>query len=421
VSIFTKALSQLTTADLQELLDDGAVENVRLEFKSEVPGKDETLKKLSAFANTFGGYIVVGARASSSDARVESLPGVDAQPGYRQTIVQWCFGGASPPLIAEVSDPIPTPAGDSKICYVIYTSESDIAPHFLNGRKGVYVRTDEVSSRFEARFADENEFRHLLDRRKLIQERRIRLLQRANRRFQRYAVRRAEELAAKVNPGERERKLGASMTLSVVPRFPAKPILEQAKLAPLIKQNTLQWHMGTFPKLFNPMISQHESTIVLQPGAEFSIFETNIWGMLFYGTQLESVTRGLAGIHLHHLAGCVLLFLRHSSIMLGAMGYSGPIMIEVTLASMLDVPWLYDDQGFADFREGSVLDDAADFAIEATTHALQEAPDGVAKEVLQYVLFSANWSERVDSPAKVATLLSAGYRYSGWDVPELPN
>lgn len=55
MSIFTKPLSQLTTADLQELLDDGAIENVRLEFKSDVPNKDETLKKLSAFANTFGG------------------------------------------------------------------------------------------------------------------------------------------------------------------------------------------------------------------------------------------------------------------------------------------------------------------------------------------------------------------------------
>jgi len=142
VTIFAKPLSQLVTADLQELLLGKAVENVRLEYKSEVPTKDETLKKLSSFANTYGGFMVVGARANSSDGRIEDLPGVDEQAGYRQKIVQWCFDGASPPLTVEVSDAIPAPAANGRVCYVISTPESDVAPHFLNGRKGVYVRTD---------------------------------------------------------------------------------------------------------------------------------------------------------------------------------------------------------------------------------------------------------------------------------------
>ncbi len=84
MSIFTKPLSQLETSDLQELLVDGAIENVRLEFKREVPKKDETLKKLSSFANTFGGFMVVGASASSSDGRINGLPGVEKQNGYKQ-------------------------------------------------------------------------------------------------------------------------------------------------------------------------------------------------------------------------------------------------------------------------------------------------------------------------------------------------
>ena len=310
MSIFTKSLSQLTSADLQELLDDDAVENVRLEFKSEIPGKDETLKKLSAFANTFGGYMVVGASARSADGRIDALPGVDAQSGYKQTIVQWCFAGTSPPLTVEVSDAIPTPAGDGKVCYVAYTAESDIAPHFLNGRKGVYVRTDEFSARFEARLADENELRHLLDRRKLIQERRTALVQRARKRFQTYALKRAEELAAKPLLAGIEPKLGANITICVVPRFPARPLVQQATLKRLIETTTLQWRQTMFPKIYNPIISQHESLVVFHPEAEFSVFELNIWGMLFYGTNLESAARDMSGIHLHHLAGCVLLFIR---------------------------------------------------------------------------------------------------------------
>ncbi len=60
------------------------VENVRLEFKREVPGKNETLKKLSSCANTFGGYLVVGAEAAN-DGRITGLPAVELQHGYKQT------------------------------------------------------------------------------------------------------------------------------------------------------------------------------------------------------------------------------------------------------------------------------------------------------------------------------------------------
>lgn len=145
MSIFSKPLSQMSSADLQELLTDSAVENARLEFKLQVPTKDETLKKLSSFANTFGGFMVVGASALSADGRVDGLPGVDVEAGYKQKVVDWCFSAVSPPLVVEVSDPIPIPADGGKVCYVIRTGESDVAPHFLNGRKGVWVRTDEFS------------------------------------------------------------------------------------------------------------------------------------------------------------------------------------------------------------------------------------------------------------------------------------
>src|SRR5689334_7499535 len=133
MSIYTKPVSQLAEVDLQELLQDRAIENARLEFKSEVPNKDETLKKLSGFANAFGGHVVVGAKASSSDGRLEALAGVDEQPGYKQKVIDWCFNGAMPPLTVEVSDPLAINNG--KVCYVVRVEESDVAPHFLNGRR----------------------------------------------------------------------------------------------------------------------------------------------------------------------------------------------------------------------------------------------------------------------------------------------
>ena len=90
MSIYDKPVTSLTTSDLQELLDDDAVENVRLEFKLKDPDKDETLKKLSSFANTFGGYLIIGALADSSSGRLQGLPGIKPISGFKQRIAQWC-------------------------------------------------------------------------------------------------------------------------------------------------------------------------------------------------------------------------------------------------------------------------------------------------------------------------------------------
>src|SRR5687768_15976255 len=118
MAIFGKPIIDITSDDLQDLLAMNAVENVLLEFKREVPSKDETLKKLSSFANSLGGFMVIGAEAGSKDGRITGLPGVDIQQGYKQKVVQWCFEGASPPLVIDVSDPVNVQNG--RVCYVLH-------------------------------------------------------------------------------------------------------------------------------------------------------------------------------------------------------------------------------------------------------------------------------------------------------------
>lgn len=412
MSIFTTPLSQLRTADVQQLLSDGAVENARLEFKLEVPNKDETLKKLSSFANTFGGFMVVGAKANSADGRIEDLPGVDVQAGYKQKVVQWCFDGASPPLTVEVSDPIPTPAANGKVCYVVYTAESDVAPHFLNGRKGVWVRTDEFSSRFEARLADERELRHLLDRRKLIREHRASLLERARKRFDAFAAKTHTDRS-----GVRM-KLGSILELCIVPRFPARPLREQEKLEQVIEENVLSWRGVGFPSLRNSAISQHESAIILHPLVDFSILEASIWGMLFYGARIDTDENGTVGIHLYRFVGYVLVFIKHAGRVLSALGYSGPVHIEVRLTSILGVQWLHSLEGpWKSTKSGSELDDDVTFSITTTSEALLDKCDGIAMHLLRYVFFSVNWSSLMDPPEKLENLLRDGYYFNSWPRP----
>jgi len=411
MSIYTTPLSQLSTPDLQELLNEGAVENARLEFKLEAPSRDETLKKLSSFANTFGGFMVIGASARSADGRVEALQGVDPIAGYKQRVVQWSFDGASPPLTVEVSDAIPAPAGDGKVCYVVYTLESDVAPHFLNSRKGVWVRTDEFSGRFEARLANDNELRHLLDRRRLILERRDSMLARARKRFATYAGR------ILVDDDHNATESGPRLELCVVPRFPARPLCEEGNLKPLITSNYLNWRQSGFPNPSSGVISQHESAIVLRAAGNVSMHEANIWGMLFYGVQLmyeshENVT----GVHLHHLLGCLSLFVRHADLLLRAMGYSGPTTIVARLDSIQGVRWLHGLDGpWASVRPpGPELDNDVTISIPATTEVLREKPDAVTIDLLRYIFFSLNWSDLIDTEEKLNELVLRGYDYNFW-------
>jgi hypothetical protein len=414
MSIFTKSLSELNTADLQELISDGSVENVRLEFKSEVPNKDETLKKLSSFANTFGGFMVVGAKANSADGRIEDLPGVDAQPGYKQKVVQWSFDAVSPPLMVEVSDPIPAPSGNGKVCYVTYTAESDVAPHFLNGRKGIWARTDEFSSRFEARLADENEVRYLFDRRRLIRDRRAFLIERARKRFESYM--------GKKNPASNGAATTDSLlTFSVIPRFPARPLCRQEKLKSLIltRDTYMSWRQVMFPDVGVPIISQFESAIMPNFARGTSFLEVNIWELLFYAVQVDSNDMGNRGIHLGQFIGYCLAFIQHSGKLLRAMGYSGPLHMETTLGSIRDVPWLRSNKYGAGLvqQDGSVFDDEIAFLTPRSSEELFEKHDGIAIDILRNILFSVNSSHLVDTQQKLEDLIRVGYDYNFWSEP----
>jgi hypothetical protein len=407
---FAKPVSQITTEDLQELLTTQAVENVRLEFKRDVPSKDETLKKLSSFANTYGGLMIVGAEANSTDGRLVALPGVDARAGYKQTIVQWCFAGATPPLTAEISDPIPAPGGNTKMCYAVSVAESDVAPHFLNGRKGVYIRTDEFGSRFEPQLANEHELRHLLDRRKLIRDRRTCLIDRARERFATFAARRQP-----LETGGDD-LLGSRIEVAIVPRFPAGPLCDHVRLLTAIKEVSVEWRQVGFPGNSDGAITQHESAILLQPCGVRSLLEADIWGMLFYTAPIGERRPEYSGIHTNGFIGHVLVFLRHAGSMLQRLGYTGPLHIELVLYDIHDIPWISFPRGFAETGPKSELDNTVAFTVASTTDDLQQRSDGLASVLLRTIFFAINWPTIADSPEKLGAIIRAGYEYNYWSA-----
>jgi len=408
---YTKPRSQLGVADLEELLADGAVENLRLEFKLKVPDKLDTLKKLSSFANTFGGFMVVGAEAEK-DGRIKGLPGVDVEPGYKQKVVDWCSSSASPPFYVEVSDPIPAPNSSTKVCYVVYTAESEVAPHFLNGRNGVWVRTDEFSKTVQVQLATELELRGLLDRRRLVRDRRTNLIARTKQRFNTYAKKQYTDTGG--SPTKRD----PVIEIVFVPRFPARPLCGQEELINHVRSSGFHWRSGKFPSTSSPTISQHESLLTLDPARPVSIFEVNVWGMLFYGTYMPTTNPSdVTGIHINRVIGSMLVFVVHAGKMIQALGYSGPIMLDVSLRSIIDVSWVHAWQGYPEKVGGSRLDDEVTFNVQSTTDDLRDRPYGVLIEILRQILFSVDLAGYAGSTQNLETIVKKGYEYNGWEKP----
>lgn len=413
MSFFLKPTSQLTATDLLQLKQDRPVENIRLEFKSEAPQKQEILKKLSSFANTFGGILIVGAAADSSDGRLQDLCGVDNQPGYRQKITQWCFDAISPPLSVEVSEGILVPDSEDKYCYVIAVSESDLAPHFLNGRKGVWVRTDEFSQRYDPVLAEENEIRYLLDRRKVIRERHQSILERSRRR--------SEYLISGGKGSRGVLRLG----VAVSPRFPVHHICDQGHLRQILHDSLIPWRQVTFPPHHEPL-SQHESILCVTPWQDDDVLsvELSTWGHVYYGVRLaatdftpsvheHATEESVSGINAWSLSGHLLACFRHAHNILDLIGYVGPLRVDVSLEGIRDLRLVFPRGGSSySFAESGNIDDQFVFGLDWTAADFANR-DAAARAALRLILFGMNASDHASEP-QVGRLIEGGSKYNHW-------
>jgi hypothetical protein len=410
--MFNKPVSDISTTDLAELLIATPLESVRLEFKRMAPGPDELVKKLSGFANTFGGYLIVG--AEERDGRLSALPGIESRPDYRQTITQQCANAIVPLIDVFVSDPIASPVGDGKVCYVIHVPESDRTPHFLNGRRGAYVRIDEHSHRVADKLATYEEIMQLADRRKRLADQRGALVSRAKGRFTRFA----SQLTPRDDGLPR-----ASAMIVVIPRYPSSQLVDHAKLMQIARDVRVGWRSGNFPREHTPL-SQHESALLpTEYERGQSLVEINSWGLVASAWTIEHAVGQLAtpiGIHLRYLLGMVLVHLEYANKIQQRMGFEGPLQIIGILERIRGVPLYGFHHNSPEEMAVSRFDDAAQLSINTTTERLRSERDNVAMELMQALLFALGWPGTLhpdDMQAQMSLMISGAYEYNFWPQP----
>jgi hypothetical protein len=98
-----QSFDEITAKTLQALIDAGATESARLDFKQKSYGssddeKKELLKDVSSFANTLGGYLVVGVAESEGVAKkLSPLNDLDADKELLR-LENICRTGIEPPI-----------------------------------------------------------------------------------------------------------------------------------------------------------------------------------------------------------------------------------------------------------------------------------------------------------------------------------
>jgi hypothetical protein len=104
--------------------------------------------------------------------------------------------------------------------------------------------------------------------------------------------------------------------------------------------------------------------------------------------------------------------------MFQALGYSGPILLDVTLRSMLGVKWVHAWHGFPEAVGGSPLDEEVNFEMLRTTDDLREKPDGILIDILSQIFFSVNLPGYASIPQNLEVLARKGHEFNGWPMPQ---
>jgi hypothetical protein len=314
LGIFNKPVATIQHAHLYELI--GSPESAILEYKQAVHEWDDITKELVAFANTFGGHLILGAEDDKS-GRLKSLPGVEPIRGFDQLITDRCFGGVVPPLTPFPSAAITLP-DTARVAYVIHVPASYSAPHFLVNRGGAYVRVQTQSKKYEPRLAEWGELLRLADRRRLAVDQRNSLRERARERAR--PILRPNNVA---------------MEIFASPSFPVQPLAELVALREVtVDPNAPAIRSGT---IGDDVVAATESITCsrVRNSEPWLYHELTIYGSIYTAARIGLPPLGsVAGPQLAELLGVLedtLLWLAHAQYAFQRFGYDGPVTASLTI------------------------------------------------------------------------------------------
>ena len=140
-TIFGKPLNEVNTDDVRLFCKSQIKEGINLDYKKDLSSAKSIVKAIASFANTRGGWILVGVEDDKDDKPKIPAVGFEFQDHLTLTVTNMVLSHMWIPIIPTYQ--VCPPDKDNKTFLIIYVPESHEAPHWLFNKKELYVRVSD--------------------------------------------------------------------------------------------------------------------------------------------------------------------------------------------------------------------------------------------------------------------------------------
>jgi len=329
MSIFTKPINEISFQDVTYFCEQGIGESVNLDYKRDFPSSGLE-KTISAFANTFGGVIIIGVEDVDSKPK-PPFEGIEYKDKLEERIWNIIVDNIYPPVFPEIRV---CPPLNNKTFVTIRVPQSNETPHALYNNTQVYIRTGNRNKPEDLATVEQIEW--LRNRRNKSEELRETLYRRAEERYQTICKQKKVRIEF------------AEFTLSFAPLYPQKPLMITEEIEGIVnKMKVLGGGGREFPRL------SHYDLEPIQDGMIYFFFnkdtgfitqtEINKFGLIFYKEDLGSGMKETAEsetirrVRLSKIVDILSVSFESIARFYNTVGYWGLVEVKISLVGLLGI------------------------------------------------------------------------------------
>ncbi len=383
MSLLSTPLREIKYEDVIDFLKEGNRESQILDYKKDFSVKGNIAKTVSAFANSFGGTIIIGVvDDGDSYPDIDNSFGINHQRQNHERVTKSCLSNIDPIVIPKVH--VAKDHNTDKEFVIIRVPPSLSSPHAFKYGDGktklrIYIRTNEDSHEFEREITNDKEFLDLINGRNKAIEFRSLLLERTSNRLNEWfyyekdsiedecvvyrhgAV--IDTMAILHRPFE---GLICPIRLLSIPSFPNKPLCDLDHLLTFNGDRFARVQRSEYCFFNRDNIRLHSDGIM---GSKITKDEIYIFDLDEYGTvslsgsflkrEIQQTFQNLDFV-CSYIATCINFIRNYYS----HLEYEGPILIKLLAANLTGFE-LYGNQNKA-------IEDEIDLQYECYTYDLEE-------------------------------------------------
>ncbi len=333
MSIFTKPINDIFFQDVISFCEQGIGEGINLDYKRDFPSTGLE-KTISAFANTFGGVIVIGVEDEDSKPK-PPFEGIEHKDKLEERVWNIIVDNIYPPVFPEIRV---CPPSNYKTFVTIRVPQSNETPHALYNNTQVYIRTGNRNKPEDLATVEQIEW--LRNRRKKSEELRGTLYRRAEERYQTIC----EQKKVRIEFAE--------FTLSFVPLYPQKSLMMTEEIQGVVnKMKVVGGGNKEFPRLSHYNLEPIQDGMVyffLNKGTGFITHtEINKFGLIFYkeglgsGRKESNESKTIRNVRLNTIIRILDVSFESIARFYNTVGYWGLVEGKFSLTGLLGVQFVH--------------------------------------------------------------------------------